>query len=529
MFSDVNGASQFKALNDVATLDLYRKNPFRVLGLQTNVTLKAAKKQVQKLTMDMELSNDSSQQGVILPMYPPPEAGEIRNAASRLEEPDQRLVDELFWFWPMSQDEAPEDDELLSAMKSGNYGDAKMIWRTLANDESVGDIAQHNLAVLSHALALDIEFLHSQGAGLNEAQTRQLEQYWQEAYAAWRPCIENGQLWKRLAIRVAQIDDPRLNRSAVEQIRAGIQETLLSINTRLATKAAEDGDTAGLGLHVRLVSESGFSESAVDSTLRKAIEPVREKLNVICTTAEKKSDENIGQTEQTIESMFDQAKKPLAVIDSIFKPGHPVRETAHDQVAQKALLCLIGYVNKTNNYDGMIRLTKVALDIAEGADARKSITDNIEMAEKNREFGMCFFCKKNPSADEADKEVKLYGNVRHVPVGYNRVQVQWNTSTIKVPRCKECKRAHQMSGLYMIGGIIFAGIPVGLITLAASAGNGCCCIIAGLPAGLVAGYLLTVFVNSRAGRKGESEYSEFPPIKEKLSQGFKYGEKPPEN
>ena len=87
-----------ETLLSVVTEDIYRLNPFKVLGLLTKASLLEAERSAEKLrTMkrlglkDSNSSEDVSEQ-------------EIRDAIECLRDPRKRIVYELFW-----QDQGPDE------------------------------------------------------------------------------------------------------------------------------------------------------------------------------------------------------------------------------------------------------------------------------------------------------------------------------------------------------------------------------------------------------------------------------------
>src|SRR5207237_3361496 len=88
-----------------------------------------------------------------LALVPAPDVDAVRHAIERLRDPETRLVDEFFWFWPeTSATETP--DEALTALDRGDVAAARKRWQAAAPGAGV---AVHNLAVLAHLLALDLE------------------------------------------------------------------------------------------------------------------------------------------------------------------------------------------------------------------------------------------------------------------------------------------------------------------------------------------------------------------------------------
>ena len=81
-------------------LTVYEKNPFRILGMPVLVGAREVAKRVDELKLAAEF-------GIAEPdwAFGPTQALTselIRSAAQDLKEPEERLIWEIFWFWPES-------------------------------------------------------------------------------------------------------------------------------------------------------------------------------------------------------------------------------------------------------------------------------------------------------------------------------------------------------------------------------------------------------------------------------------------
>ncbi len=92
--------SECKSLLDAATKDLFRKNAFRITGLSVDATAREVAKHVDKLKMLAELGQQPHTHAAAFSLKPPPSLDEIREAIQKLKDPEKRLIDEFFWFWP---------------------------------------------------------------------------------------------------------------------------------------------------------------------------------------------------------------------------------------------------------------------------------------------------------------------------------------------------------------------------------------------------------------------------------------------
>jgi hypothetical protein len=213
--------------------------------------------------------------------------------------------------------------------------------------------------------------------------------------------------------------------------------------------------------------------------------------------------------------------------------GNRTHEGAHDEVALTALGCILSFGNKTENWKVTLELLKLSLPIAESQSARSRFEENIRIVTGNLDYqlqyGTCWFCRERPSEDTAAVEIKMYGEVTRT---FGRIQ--WRYTTLKVPRCSECKSIHsQMNHFIKIGSGVGAMVGIGGCTAVINAvkdggGFGFFLFLGCILLGLGIGWR---FDRARfpEGIKPESHKTQFASVQKLLSEGWKFGEKPPTN
>src|SRR5437868_8517251 len=144
---------QAEVLVRALTPDLYRVNAFRMAQLPATASQRDISRRLEKLTMLTKLGGGVELPRGPLSLQPAPDLDAVRHAVERLRDPETRLVDEFFWFWPETP-AAETPDEALAALDRGDVAAARKRWQAVAPG---GGTAVHNLAVLAHLLALDLE------------------------------------------------------------------------------------------------------------------------------------------------------------------------------------------------------------------------------------------------------------------------------------------------------------------------------------------------------------------------------------
>jgi len=522
--------SKDEILLNMARPDIYRINAFRCLGLATTASRKEIHSQLRKLELTEKFGNSAQIERSILPLTPPPDADARQAAAHRLNDPEQRLVAELFWFWPLSLGVSADTDEALVAMRSGDFSGAVSLWKRHEKGSSEANVSMHNLAIMYHALALDLEHVEETQA-LSEKQIQQKQEYWEEAFPRWQILLNYEGFWHRLTARIRELDDPRLTTGTARRIREGLPVVLLSINAALAIRAAQREKKDGVSHHIGLMRNSGFDEAVVDEALRRAVAPIRDRVKLICTDAENETGKSPRFGDKVARGVVQQTAQLLSMLDMALPEGHPSREAAHDEVALCMLRSQIVFGNKTENWSVSLKLLQQAVKIAVGVPVRQRIAESIEIVKKNIEYATCWFCGVRPAEDVAALEVKMYGNVERTRT-WTGERVWWHHGGIMVPRCARCKSAHgNENTCKTLGGVV--GILIGLVGF-----GGCIALIdedslGFLVFGICVALAFGVYYGIKAigrppkGIKSQEKKGKFPAVMKMVSEGWGIGEKPP--
>src|SRR5262249_44218539 len=141
-------------LLESAHLNIYRDNPFRITGLPVDASAKEIARHADKLKQMQELGLGEKANTAAFALDPPPAIDQIREAMQRMKEPERRFIDEFFWFWPKTFGES-NNDPAIQALRMGDMGKAYEIWQTEEDAPATGFIANHNIAVMLHLVALD--------------------------------------------------------------------------------------------------------------------------------------------------------------------------------------------------------------------------------------------------------------------------------------------------------------------------------------------------------------------------------------
>lgn len=382
-----NGEADQEALallRESATPELYYRNGFRVLELPVDASTKDVNRRRQMV--EMAATNGvplPPGPGRSFPLDPAPDEFTVRDAVQRLGDPERRLVDEFFWFWPHEQGRS-KSDQGLQHLAQGDHERASEIWSQQEANQSVSHVSTHNLAVLHHLLALQWEN-HARSNKVNGDEQKNIEQLWNRAFRRWQKLLDEEGFWSRLTARVREFADPRLTAGTVRRLRAALPAALLSINARLALNAVEQGKTDSAARLVGVIRKSGFPEDAIKDGLRQAVEPVRSRIKALCKAAENAAESDPVHADKACRSLLADATPLLGGLDCLLPAGDPTRDVAHDDVAEQALRCQVAFAKKTHNWRVSVELLESAAIVAASDSVSKKLKENLETVRKNSE------------------------------------------------------------------------------------------------------------------------------------------------
>ena len=523
---------------------LFRQNAFRVLELPVDATARDIHRQAEMRAMGEKFGATQVTQRGPLRLEPPPDADAVRDAMRRLQDPEKRLINEFFWFWPQEFGHGQEDPAL-RAFAEGNLKDAVRIWKDQEKARHDGHVAMHNLAVLAQVRVLDLEREIGCQA-LTRDKQKYLDDYWAAAFKRWTVLLAAEGFWSLLAARIRDLDDPRLTTGMARKIRSALPAALLSINARLAFQALEQGATEQGERHLRVirqwsaqaasgVGKSGnkFVRQSIAAAAGRALDheaaPVRERVRMLCRTAQEDAQGDPAKAAEAARRLLQQAAPLLVLLDAALAEGNPVRDGAHDEVALCALQCLIDYGNHTNQWQLFLGLMREVLPLAVGSSARNRIEENIKIGEGNLEHqmvhGKCWFCQKNDPVEEEAVTREMHGEVVRV-----FDTVRWKHTTVKVPRCAKCRSIHgKTEAARLIAGTVGVLAGLGGCVYAANSHGAVGLGLFGLILFSIFGILIGKGIAERCnpnGIKPEFHYRQHPAIKELEAKGWNYGSGP---
>lgn len=251
---------------------LYLRNGFRTLGLPVPAELRVIARRTDELRLHMELGG-APDEWAFAPK-PAPDHDAVRAASRALQEPVQRLLDEFFWFWPLTYP-ASSDDEALGHLARCDTATATALWSEAAGEGH--PVAWHNLAVYQHLLALEWE-------QAEEADRALLNRVHAEASDYWRHVEGDDALWQLVEARVAVMNDPQLPEAAATKLREALPEVLARIHAENAVRYVATGDEETARLHMGL-ARAHLPAERLAGVLETALQPAVGRLEALAALA----------------------------------------------------------------------------------------------------------------------------------------------------------------------------------------------------------------------------------------------------
>ncbi len=386
-----NSDGLVELLSTAAQPNLYRINAFRILELYVDCGEMDITRRIHTIQIAAKTGATApAGPGKALPMETPVDAFTCTDAVQRLHAPEQRFIDEFFWFWPHDLGNG-KGDEALAALRQVNLEQAVEIWTEYANNYTVDNVSVHNMAILSHVSALDLE-LQDGIKALNESQLKKLDIYWRQAFKRWDSLMGQAGFWKRLEARVREFGDPRLDSNTVQAFREALPMSLLLINARLAVQAAERKDEAGVERRLQTMRIAEFGRTHLTDALVEALEPARGRVKTFCKTAAAQAESDPIHANETALSLLENCREPIRILDRLIPADTPARESAHDEVAFCGLDCVKTYVDRTDDYRGASAILKKLLSIVVSPSARTRLEEIEKNYQEAANYGNLWCC-----------------------------------------------------------------------------------------------------------------------------------------
>ena len=374
-------------LLDIAVPDIYGKNPFRILGLRIDTSLREATKELNRRQMLAELGQAASGAGGRLEIRPAPTVDDFRAAEGILHDSQLRLAHELFWFWPLDP-VSGQPDPALQAIQAGDLKTASRFWDAARKDPAAPGmltaIAKHNTAVRWHFHVLDVEAATEGKCWDDAAQADNVRKTWVAALSYWNDCLRSDAIWNALSARVIALDDDRASLEFVQSMRKTAGRALLKISAILVLRYVDLNANAAALAHLTFLLDSPLRADSPAAIEKFLVAPLKESIRQRILNTESGRTSDPAQAKDTAYRLIAKFSGYLPLLTKLVAGGDPYDLAGlFDEVVSECQSCAVAYYGKTNDGPSTITLLEVLLPLARSEAIRAKVEENIATGKGN--------------------------------------------------------------------------------------------------------------------------------------------------
>jgi len=429
-----------------ATPSIYPNNPFTVFSLPTTASDREIKKQIQAFSIKIRTGLDTSSRVCV---------SDLSEIESRLHKPEIRLIGEFFHFW-MNHD---QKNILYQKISDGLKGrDPLMaIQQWLKVEKTIRDtpIHNHDLAVLSHRLALQVE-----ETPMNENTKRSMRDFfWKKSYSIWMQCIQREEIWSHLRERIREYQDPRLTTGFIRRFRETLQPALLAINLGLYQGYYRKKCHSDAEWHRDFIRSLTIESAILETAFRSSGQYIIDRIEHVPTQL-LKSRQDSGDWNLSLKTEFEQILESVLVVQEILPVDCPLRTQLLDSTAEAILQFVTPVCHHEENYRSVIEWLSQAAAIAVSPTLRERIETNRTAIQMQLDRKPCWFC----GVYLADDRSVFQRILQPGPWNHSRSNNSTPWERVEIPRCPRCESLHRRQR-FMIRISLLGGISLGIFLL----------------------------------------------------------------
>lgn len=368
-------------LLELAHLNIYRENSFRITGLPVDATQKQAKRRIDELKVMQEAGQIHGAHSAAFALDPAPSLDQIREALQRLDEPEHRLIDEFFWFWPETFGNSSTDPALI-ALSKGDSSSAYEIWMASEDHPQNGHIATHNIAVMYHLIALDWTLYHI-AADIDAEREEKIRGYWSAGFQRWEKIALDDRIWDALKLRIRLFNDARLTTGFGRRMCDTLPDALDKINAEAAIKFAEQGRMGWAQAHVEFMRSSHQGLDDIEKTTELVLSPTRARIKQLIATARETTNRDASRGAEAAKHLIEECFRLRHFYELFHEKDAHQKTELFDEVATTSINCAVSFQKLTGNNEEFILILRSTLPLATAIDIRRRIQDNISTGESN--------------------------------------------------------------------------------------------------------------------------------------------------
>jgi hypothetical protein len=360
-------------------LNLYRENAFRITGLPVDASTKEIARHADKLKIMEELGQGVAAHPSAFALNPPPSMDQIREASRRLRDPEKRLIDEFFWFWPATIGNSASDPAM-QALSRGDPASAFALWKETESNLETGFTATHNIAVMCHLMAVEWT-LYQTTVPVDPGQGQETLTYWREALTSWKKIARSEPFWDAVEARIRAVDDLRLTIGFAKEMRECFLDALSSINAEAALEFAEQQQLELARTHVNFARGTQHDPAKFTKTAQRVLAPALTRTKQQIQSARQRAGTDPSEALIAGHELLGLARETLSLIQVFFGEVSEVHQELSDEVASVCNQLVNAYYNATRDSKACLAMLQTILPLVISPELRQQIERGIVGAE----------------------------------------------------------------------------------------------------------------------------------------------------
>ena len=469
------------------------KNPFRVLGVLTNDSVRIIEKNISKFKAYAKLDKnvDSNYDFNFLNFQKiNRDVSSLSKSQNILLIDNDKLKHSLFWFINHNT----YDNIALENLLKGDVKKAMDIWRKCINNKS---ISKNNFSIYNNLSTLLFLIRLDDSKSDIFSKSKESKKDIKEAIKLKYELISSKYLINyKEALNVENSD------LTVSRLKEFFSNTILNI---LKTNY-DNSELVDLFNNL----DDQISNSLSSNLIKDSIENIKANINSTNDSLEEDHKRGIDLGKKLIKSTF----KDIKNIKDIVGVDNYEYQIITDQLANQIIQCGILYYNKTFDDQDYLSSYKYALSISFSEKTKKRAKDTIKHCKEEKGKNICSKCSKNNVDKSTPWSTILY---KETSRNFWSNTVRYNQVTLTLYYCKSCSKkmseeeSSESTMTWVIAGI---GFLVGAIGMESFWGG----VFAGFISLGLGGFLAGLFFGSNR------DTSDHPSVKKYLREGWSFNQ-----
>ena len=266
--------SDCDAIYEVSDINLIDNNAFINLGICIDSTDKQIRRIVDEYKIKIEAGVSIENEFYNFANRPSIDLKLITKSIKRLENPESRIVDEIFCIWPEKYGYS-SNDHCLNLIKKGLWEQAYQIW----SENQGNSINNHNIAVLFLSIALAWT-KHHLAEKYSEERVLKTKEYWFYSLKTWRDVSSNSETWSYIRTRIEESQDSRVSTGYARRLREGLLPAIAMILADAAIRYQEIGQTQWFQFYISLIQELKLAPELSKAALVKKYKMLKDRYDI---------------------------------------------------------------------------------------------------------------------------------------------------------------------------------------------------------------------------------------------------------